>query len=58
MKGLEHLMSEERLRRLGLFILENRRLKGILSTNVYKYMNGGGTKKMKPGSSQWYPVID
>lgn len=43
MKGLEHLVSEERLRRLGLFILENRRLKGILSTNVYKYMNGGGT---------------
>lgn len=36
-------MSEERLRKLGLFSLENRWLKGIVSTNVYKYMNGGET---------------
>ena len=36
-KGLKHLSYEERLRELGLFILEGRRLRGILC--MYMYLN-------------------
>jgi len=40
MRSLEYLCYKQRLRDLGLFSLEKRRLRGHLH-NTFKYLNGG-----------------
>lgn len=38
-KGLEHVCSENRLRKLGFFILQKRKLQGNL-TMAFQYLKG------------------
>jgi len=50
-KALEHLTYTERLSKLGLFSLEEKRLRGI---SMCMHTRWEGVQKTEPDSAQWW----
>lgn len=55
-KGLEHLSYNERLRELGLFNLDKRRLRWTLSTYINTRRGWRVRVKVDPDTYQWFLV--